>query len=134
MGLKNDLFVQLTGLSHSYQLNRVGTSLADIPPLPQTSYPITGYVPSNSTDAKTLKRKRSSKVHRAEKRRKSIHPDDKKNFPKTPNTIIFARSRMFYGRPARSLRGNVIFGLRKERNPLLAPTLTDRRSKSVSES
>jgi len=116
IGLKNDFFVQLTGLSLFIQTDCVGTSLADINPLPQTSYPITRSVPSKLTDTKTLKRKRSSKAHRAEKKRKVTHPDDKNNFPKTPNAIIFARSRMFYARPARSLRGNVIFGLRKERN------------------
>ena len=71
---------------------------------------------SNPTNTKALKRKRNSKAHRAEKKRKITHPDDKPNFPKTPNAIIFARSRMFYARPARSLRGNVVFGLRKERN------------------
>jgi hypothetical protein len=115
IGLKNDFFVQLTGSPFLNETN-LGTSLADTTPLPQTSYPIARPMASNPTNTTTLKRKRNSTVHRAEKKRKCTHPDDKNNFPKTPNAIIFARSRMFYARPARSLRGNVMFGLRKERH------------------
>ena len=63
-----------------------------------------------------MKRKRPSKGPRLpRKKHKSPLPEDNADLPKTPNAIIFARSRMFYARPARSLRGHVIFGLRKER-------------------
>lgn len=79
----------------------------------------TSSVPAEGTDLsipkKNRKRKRSQQPSREPKKPRVIPLAEKDEFPKSANAIIFARSRMFYSRPARSLRGNVIFGLRKER-------------------
>jgi len=95
-----------------------GESLVDLPLLPQAMY-------SNNTNASiagktnlkaSLKRKRTLKSQRDPRKKQKIStPSAKDDFPKSPNAILFARSRMFYARAARSLRGKVIFGLRKER-------------------
>jgi len=62
------------------------------------------------------KRKRTGHHRPAKKKKKEQSRDSQTAFIKPPNSIVFARSRMFYSRAPRSVRGNVIFGLRKERS------------------
>jgi hypothetical protein len=121
--LRNDFYIQLTGLSQVYKLTKsIGEPLSDVRPLHQTTCSLAGrdnlrslHEPA-STATTSRKRKIHSRIqHLPKKKQKLTSTDDRENLPKTPNAIVFARSRMFYARPARSLRGNVIFGLRKER-------------------
>jgi hypothetical protein len=123
LGLKNDFFTQLTGILSRLKCLKSGTPLPDLPLLPNATYSVTGtcrlpiYQSMPSISARSLKRKASRSQRLPRKKQKVRTEDDGKTdgLPKAPNAIVFARSRMFYGRPARSLRGTVVFGLRKER-------------------
>src|SRR5579862_512273 len=96
-----------------------GESLAELPLLPQAMYSNSAAATLQTkpdVDPNTLKRKRVFKSHRIpRKKQKVLTSSENDEFPKSPNAIIFARSRIFYARPARTLRGRVVFGLRKER-------------------
>lgn len=121
--LRNDFYIQLTGQSQACKLTEsTGEPLSDVRYLRQPIWPPVGSDDVNhlhqpaSTATASRKRKRHSRSQRLPKKKQKLTSvDDRENHPKTPNAIIFARSRMFYARPARGLRGNVIFGLRKER-------------------
>jgi hypothetical protein len=89
----------------------------EIPPLPQPTHTVAEDHQGANLQLKGLKRKKSgnARLH-CRKKRRTLDPETDESRTKTPNELIFARSRIFYARPPRSLRGNVIFGLRKERN------------------
>ena len=88
----------------------------DIPPLPQSSHTANEDQQTADLQLTGLKRKKSGNTRlQSRKKRKTLNPETDESRTKTPNELIFARSRMFYARPPKSLRGNVVFGLRKER-------------------
>jgi hypothetical protein len=123
IGLKNDFYTQLTGNFTPSQFLIRGPSLSDLTVLPQTKYALVpeSTFPDPVTSDSTLKRKKNKPHRLPRKKQKRSHPESQDSQPKPPNAIIFARSRLFYARPSRSLRGAVIFGLRKERTPLSRP-------------
>jgi hypothetical protein len=88
----------------------------DAPPLPLPTY---GNMDSTTCKANlpsknAQKRKRGGENLQSSKRQNVNDPEDTGS-PKTPNMIIFARSRIFYSRPSKTVRGKVMYGLRKER-------------------
>ena len=88
----------------------------DIPPLPQSVHIVDKDQQTEDLQLTGLKRKKSGNMLvQPRKKLKTFNPDTEESRTKTANELIFARSRMFYARPSRSLRGNVVFGLRKER-------------------
>jgi hypothetical protein len=124
IGRKNDFFTQLTGISFDSSFaEKPGTPLPDLPLLPNATYSVIGnhhpqiQRPVASTSSRSQKRKysQSDGIFRKKLKTRDEGDNGRDGLPKAPNAIVFARSRMFYGRPARSLRGKVVFGLRKER-------------------
>ena len=88
----------------------------DIPPLQQSVHIVDKDQQAADLQLTGLKRKKSGNARvQSRKKLKTFNPDADESRTKTPNELIFARSRIFYARPSRSLRGNVVFGLRKER-------------------
>ena len=114
--IENDFYTQLTGSRSRRWFWQLGTSLADVPPLPLSTYgkPDTTTEKANASTKPSRKRKPKAQKSQPTKRRKCNNSEDP-DAPKTPNAIIFARSRIFYSRPSKSVRGHVIYGLRIER-------------------
>ena len=135
VSVQNDFYVQLTGLTVIYQANWKGTSLVDIPPLPQSAHTTDENNHGAYLQLTGLKRKKSGHTRlQSRKKRKTLNSETDESRTKTPNELIFARSRIFYARPPKSLRGNVIFGLRKERTTIILYPADSRCLKSISRS
>jgi hypothetical protein len=91
----------------------------DIPPLPQSVHTIGEDTHEARLQLTGLKRKKFGNTRlQSRKKQKTLNPETDESRTKTPNELIFARSRIFYARPPKSLRGNVVFGLRKERTTI----------------
>jgi hypothetical protein len=123
--VKNDYCVQLTG-----------HSLADLAPLrprfTESGENATAEPDLPSNPKGNSKRKWHTRADHPPKKRQKCSSTEVPILPRTPNAIVFPRSRIFYTRPAKSLRGQVVFGLRKERKfPNELNRLTLRCSQSM---